>query len=99
MDDVKDDVLEVDSFKKELQEFDAQKDDSQIQEKVPTKKRRTGTLERIKGILNGKDLSIDEVYSALNDVTINKGSVMSMLSQYVSKGVFVRTEKGYTVKK
>lgn len=74
------------------------KDDSQVQEKVRVK-RNVGSLKRIKVILEDNDLSISEIFELLEYSGIKKSTLQSMLSQYVKKGILVKTDKGYKVKK
>lgn len=72
-------------------------DSSQVEEKVKVK-RNTSVLKKIRVLLNGNDWSFDEIYQALGDCSSSKTSVKSMLSQYVSKGLLVKTDKGYKLK-
>lgn len=90
-----DEVLEVDEFKKKLQEFDSeQASKSQIEPKVRVKRMR-GVLKSIKQLMEGKELSVEDICLVLESSGVKKESVQSMLSNYTRKGQFVKTDKGY----
>lgn len=66
----------------------------QVETKVRVKRVR-GTLGRIKTLLEGKELSMEDVVRALESSGVSRNSIQSMLSQYVKKGVLDRTDVGY----
>jgi hypothetical protein len=90
MDDLKDVEVAKDLGVEIVPEIEA----PQVEPKVRAKRTR-GVLKSIKQLMEGKELSVEDICKALESSGVKRDSVQSMLSNYTRKGLFKKTDVGY----